>query len=118
MIYVVEKSCFESAVPPVPATSAVARIFSATRPQPACAKATVSAKSFEESRHQGVEIAVLFSELLDLADRVDDGRMVLAAEAAADLGQRRPRQRLAEIHRNLARHRDRLRVVPRLQIDE
>ena len=44
--------------------------------------------------------------------------MMLAAKAATNFWQRRVRQRFAEVHRNLPRHRDRLRVVPRLQIHQ
>src|SRR3954468_14861518 len=50
-----------------------------------------------------IELGVLGSELLDLADGVDHGRMVAAAEASADLRQRPRGQLLREVHRHLAR---------------
>src|SRR6202011_1087106 len=74
------------------------------------------AESLQEIVNLAVEIRGPLPELLDLPDRVDHGRVVLAAEAAADLGQRRMRQRFAEIHRYLARHGDRLRIIARLQL--
>ena len=43
---------------------------------------------------------------------------MFAAETAAYFRQRGMRQRLTEVHRNLPRHRDRLGVVARFQIDE
>jgi hypothetical protein len=44
-------------------------------------------KSFEEITDQRVEISVLFPELVHLSNRVNHRRVVLAAEAPADLGQ-------------------------------
>ena len=49
---------------------------------------------------------------------VDDGRVVLAAEALPDLGERGVRQLLAHVHRDLARHRDGLGVVSRLEFSQ
>src|SRR5436190_21454991 len=71
-------------------------------------KTSSSAKSFEKIANQGVEIAVLFSLIFHLANRVDDRRLMFAAEAAAYLRQRRVGQRLAQIHRDSAWFRDRL----------
>src|SRR5947207_11083897 len=92
---------------------------SAVRPQPFAPavdeplwKSMISSKSFEKTAHQRVEIPVLLSQVFHLSNRVDNGRVVLPAEAPADFRQRRMRQRLAEVHRDLPRHRDRLRVVP------
>ncbi len=42
----------------------------------------------------GVELGVAGAQLLDLTNRVNDRRMVAAAEAAADIGQRLGRQLL------------------------
>src|SRR5690348_17344435 len=53
-----------------------------------------------------VEIAALLAHLFDFFDRVNHRRVMFAAETAADLRQRRVRQRFAEIHRHLPRHRD------------
>jgi hypothetical protein len=49
---------------------------------------------------------------------MDDSRVMLSAETSTDFRQRRVRKRLTEIHRNLTGHRDRLRVISRLQFDE
>jgi len=78
-------------------------------------KAVGSAKTFQETGDQVVEIAVLLAQFFDLADGVDDGRVVLAAKAPADLRKRCVGQRLAQVHGDLARHGDRLRIVARLQ---
>src|SRR5689334_11926654 len=63
-------------------------------------------ESFEKTTHQGVEIPVLATQIVDLADGMNHRRMVLAAETASDFRQRRVRQRFTEIHRDLPRHRD------------
>src|SRR5256885_2579082 len=76
-----------------------------------------SSESFKKITDQVVEISVSFPQILDLPDRVNHGRMMLSSEAAADLGQRRVRQRFTQIHRDLPRHRHRLRVVPRFKLD-
>jgi hypothetical protein len=64
------------------------------------------AKRFHEVVDKVVEIPVPLAEILDLSDGMDHGRMVLSPKAASDLGQRRARESLAEVHRNLPRHRD------------
>src|SRR5687768_15263322 len=76
------------------------------------------AQRLGEGVEKGVEISVTLPEFFDLPHRVDDGRMMFSTEAAADLGKRGIRESLAEIHRNLARHRHRLRVVPGLQFGQ
>src|SRR6267154_6901242 len=68
-------------------------------------------ESFEKITDQGVEISVLFSQLVHLPNRVDHCRMVLSAKASPYFRQRGVSQRLAQIHRNLPRFRDRLRIV-------
>ena len=63
-----------------------------------------------ERLHEGVdkrvEISVALTEILDLPDRMDDGRVMLAAKASSDFRERRIRERLAQIHCYLPRHRD------------
>src|SRR6476660_4235925 len=76
-----------------------------------CGKVSALPETIEKIADQSVEIAVLFPQVLDLTDRVNNGRVMLPAEAPADFWKRRMRQRLAEVHRDLARHGDRLRVV-------
>ena len=49
---------------------------------------------------------VLGGERVDLAHRMQHGRVVAPAEAPADLGQRAQRQRLRKIHGDLARAHD------------
>ena len=49
--------------------------------------------------------------LVDLLHRVQHGGVVLAAKLASDLGQRGLGQMLGEIHRDLSRKNDRVRVV-------
>ena len=71
-----------------------------------------SPERLEEGVDKVVEIAVAFPHRLDLADRVNDRRVMLAAEAPADLGKRCVRELLAQIHRDLAGDCDRFRVVP------
>ena len=60
-----------------------------------CGKVDELAKTIQKIADQGVEIRVLPAIRLDLSDRMDDRRVVLAAEAPSDFGQRRVRQRLA-----------------------
>src|SRR5947209_9952904 len=91
---------------------------SADRQQMLLWKTQALPESFEEIADQAVEIRVGLSEIFDLPNRMNHRRMMLSAETAADLGQRRVRQRLAQIHGDLPRHRNRLRIVPRLQLDE
>jgi len=57
------------------------------RPQAATVENAISAKTPKEIADQAVEIRVLFAEILDLPDRVDHGRVMLAAKAATDFGQ-------------------------------
>ena len=47
-------------------------------------KTGCSAKSFKKIRDKGVEISVLLSKVFDLSNRVNDGGVMLAAEASAD----------------------------------
>src|SRR5687768_11136574 len=54
--------------------------------------------------HEAVEIGIPFSQLFDFLDGVNHCRMVLSPETSADLRKRRMRQRLAQVHRNLAGH--------------
>ena len=48
-----------------------------------------SSECLKKGRDQRVEIVILFSQLFDLLDRVDDRRVMLASEASADFRQRR-----------------------------
>src|SRR5438309_6619378 len=70
--------------------------LSTMRRRPCCGKRRnikeLLAESLEEVVDLAVEIRVPLAEVLDLPDRVDHRRVMLAAEAAADLGQRRMRQ--------------------------
>ena len=61
---------------------------------------------FEQAGDLFVELSAFLSQLFHFLDGVDHRRMVLAAETAANLGQRRVRERFTEIHRDLARHGD------------
>ena len=54
-----------------------------------------STKILKEIAYLAVEIDVLLPQLFDLADRVNDRRMMFSAEAPADFRQRGARQRLA-----------------------
>src|SRR5207244_12832011 len=80
-------------------------------------KTLFSPETLKKIPNEAVEISVFFAQVLDLANRVNHGRRMFAAEASADLGKRGVRQRLAEIHRNLTGHGDRFRVVARFQFD-
>src|SRR5262249_46034894 len=75
-------------------------------------------KCLAERVDQTVEGRVLLPHVLNFSNGVNHRRVVLAAKAAADLRQRGARERLAEIHRDLSWHRDRLRVISRLQVCE
>ena len=48
-----------------------------------------SLECLEKGRDQRVEIVILFSQIFDLLDRMDDRRVMLASEASADFRQRR-----------------------------
>src|SRR5262249_18970195 len=87
-------------------SSTVAHSFSSGAVNRRCGKAPISAKPFEKVIHQAVEIRIALAEVFNLANRVNHRRVMFAAEAAPDLGQRRVRERFAQIHRDLARHRD------------
>ncbi len=65
-----------------------------------------------------VEIFVGAALLVDLADGVHDGGVVLAAELASDLGERRLGQLLGEVHRDLARDDDLPGVVLLLELGD
>ena len=56
--------------------------------------------------------------LVDLADGVHHGGVVLAAELAADLGQRRLGELFGQVHGDLARHDDLARVVLLLELGD
>src|SRR5262245_53795681 len=71
----------------------------------ACGKVPTLAESLQKITDQRVEISIALPQILDLTDRVNHGRVMLAAKAPADLGQRRVRERLAEVHGDLPRHR-------------
>src|SRR5262245_26147209 len=73
-----------------------------------CGKREISPERLEEVVDETVEISVAFPHVLDLADGVNDRRVMLSAVAAADLRKRRVRELLAQIHRDLARNRHRL----------
>src|SRR5262245_13045121 len=75
-----------------------------------------SSKRVGEALYEAVELGVGAPESVDLADGMDDGRVVLAPEGLADVGKTRPGERLREVHRDLTRERDGLRVVARLQV--
>ena len=60
---------------------------SSTHVHATCGKARRLPESFKKIAYQRVEIRVLLPQVFDLADGVDDRRMVLAAEAPAYLGQ-------------------------------
>ena len=53
--------------------------------------------------NQSVELGVGLAQPVNFLDGVENGRVVLASKNAADFRQRRLRQILHEIHRNLAR---------------
>ena len=65
-----------------------------------------SPECLKKGRDQRVEIVILFSQIFDLLDRMDDRRVMLASEASADFRQRRIGQRFRQIHRNLSGQRD------------
>ena len=66
-----------------------------------------SPECLKKGRDQRVEIVILFSQIFDLLDRMDDRRVMLASEASTDLRKGGGCQRLTEIHGYLSRHRHR-----------
>jgi hypothetical protein len=60
-------------------------------------------ESFEKITDEGVEISVFFSELVDLPNRVNHSRMMLATKASSDLRQRGVGEGLAQVHGDLSR---------------
>src|SRR6478736_4007385 len=87
-------------------------------PVDTCGKREILPERLQEVVDECVEISVALSHVFDLPDGMNHRGMVLAAVAAADLRQRGVRQLLAQIHRDLTRDRDRLRVVARLQVHD
>src|SRR5579862_3537210 len=77
-------------------------------------EASTERRKLPERRAQSVEdlvkIRVVFIETLNLFDRVHDRRVMFVVEEPSDLRKRQSRQLAAEIHRDLARKGDRLRV--------
>ena len=73
-------------------------------------------ETFQEVVYLRVEIRILLSKVLDLSDGVDYGRVMLTSEAAPYFRQRCMRQGLTEVHRDLAGHRDRFRIISGLQV--
>src|SRR5258708_3221680 len=75
-----------------------------------------------KGRAQGVEclvkIRVVFVETLNFLDRVHHRRMVLVVEQSSDLRKRETGEVSAEVHRNLAREGDSLRVGLGLQVGD
>jgi hypothetical protein len=69
-----------------------------------------------QARNGAVQILVGAAHLFDLVDGVQHGSVMLAAKLVANFGQRGGGQLLDDIHRNLARKRDRARIAPNLQI--
>src|SRR5437870_1000583 len=65
-----------------------------------------SAQRLQKAVDKCVERRITLSHFLDLSNRMDDRRVMFAAKTFADFRQRRVCQRLAEIHRDLARHCD------------
>jgi hypothetical protein len=76
-----------------------------------CGKTQFLPETFEKIRDQGVEIRVVLAEVGDLPDRMDYGRVVFAAEAAANFWQRGVSEGFAQVHRHLPGHGDGLGVV-------
>ena len=76
-----------------------------------CAKVRSLPESLQEVVDELVEISILLPHAIDLPDGVNDRRMMLASEAASDFWERCICQRLAEVHGNLTRRGDRLRVI-------
>src|SRR5205807_2351669 len=72
----------------------------------------------DEPVHGLAELGIFLEEGLDLVDRVQDGRVVLAAEGAADLGERGVGELTREVHRDLPREGDGPRPVLRLEVGE
>jgi len=58
-----------------------------------------------------IQILVELPLLINFIDGVEDGRVVLASELAADFGQRSFRQMLGQVHGDLPRKNDLARVV-------
>src|SRR5438046_711043 len=69
-----------------------------------------------ETAEDAGELLVALAHRLDLAHGVDDRRVVLPAEGAADRRQGLVGESLAEVHRHLAREGDVLGVVARLEL--
>src|SRR5262245_28362873 len=85
---------------------------------PAVEKPRSSLERLHKAVDEPVEFGIRLALALDLADRVDDGGVVLSAEALADLGKRRLGQRLRQVHRDLTRSGDGLGVVLRLELGQ
>src|SRR5262245_24038578 len=66
----------------------------------------------EQVVDQAVEPRVFLAQIFHLVDRMNDGRVMFPPKASPNFRQRRVCELLTEIHRNLAWHRDRFRVVP------
>jgi hypothetical protein len=73
-------------------------------------------KCVHQSRDGAVEVFVGAAHLFDLVDRVEHRRVMLAAELAADLRQRRGGELLHDVHRDLSRESDGARVAADFQI--
>ena len=63
-----------------------------------------------------VERGIVLAFVFDFSDGVNDGRVMLAAKALPDLGERGVGEVLTEIHGNLSWKSDRPGVVARLQV--
>src|SRR5687767_2217288 len=61
-----------------------------------------SSKRLDEAVDEPVEFGIALAHGVDLPNRVDHRRVMLAAEHLSDLRQRRVGQRLGEVHRDLA----------------
>src|SRR6185503_4473040 len=76
-----------------------------------------SLERFHETGDEPGELLVPLAHRFDLPDGVQDGRVVFAAERRPDGGERLVDQVPAQVHGDLAREGDVLRVVARLELD-
>src|SRR5579862_5296672 len=106
-----KKRASQVRTPPIPTSSCVAGRISAEPLCTSCGNRKFLPETFQEVVDNCVERMVALPQFLNLLDGVNHGRMMLAAEAPSDLGQRRVRELVTQIHGDLPRHHDRLGII-------
>ena len=75
-----------------------------------------SSELLDEAVDEPVELRISLAESVDLADGVDDSRVVLAAEGFTDIRKARFGEGLTHVHGDLPRQGDGPRIVPSFQV--